>query len=179
MFPQHTLLSVTRSVLCALACIVCACVSPASPSDPLRDRTSQKTAGPCCAEAAKDGVESDRLTPQANATDASEVAAAPPASTATEEAHEEVLRFVRRCLERRRMPARGVHNTPLSWSRAIITKPSELRARGDRGAVASLSDDHRNVVVPESPAFDTTMPHGISLTVNLKTGECIFPKYYR
>ena len=90
-----------------------------------------------------------------------------------------ILHMVRDCLARSRRGSRGVHGSPLQLEKARVTRPSQLRARGEKGRAASLSDDHRVVWIPESSPFDQRIPNGVGFTVNLRTGACTFPKYVR
>jgi hypothetical protein len=100
-------------------------------------------------------------------------------TTATDPSRDTALLIARACISRRKQGDKGGHGSPLVYEKATVTRPSELRARGEKGASAAKSDTFRVVWIPESPPFDERVPNGVALEVNLSTRACVFPKYMR
>ena len=100
-------------------------------------------------------------------------------ASATDPTREKALEIARGCITRKRRPDTSEHGSALVYEKATVTRPSELRARGEKGTSASRPDNFRVVWIPEAPPFDERVPNGIVLDVNLDTGACIFPKYIR
>ena len=100
-------------------------------------------------------------------------------ASATDSSREDALAIARDCISRRRGGYKLGHGSPLVYEKATVTRPSDLRARGEKGTSAGRPDNFRVVWIPESPPFDQRVPNGVALDVDLDTRQCSFPRYVR
>ena len=89
-----------------------------------------------------------------------------------ETARERAVGAARTCLKRKPYAGKGVHRTPLDFSRVSMLTHRDAVRSGEKGLLASLNDDFVVVAVPESPPMDQRTPNGRSVLVNVKTGTC-------